>query len=112
MFYLLTLETLFPRGGNIVAKGTIDEIKKDRKCVIFPEGRITVTGSLMKVYEGPGLIADKEFSPLSPFTTWTLDFGLKDQLNKFLKLEELNTIELHFNGHAFGRRALRSTRPK
>jgi hypothetical protein len=60
----------------------------------------------------PGLIADKEFSPLSPFTTWTLDFGLKDKLNKFLKLEELNTIELHFNGHAFGRRALRSTRPK
>ena len=59
----------------------------------------------------PGVIADKEFSPLSPFTTWTLDFGLKNNLNKFLNLAEIKTIELHFDGHAFGRRALRSTKP-
>ena len=26
----------------------------------------------------PGIIADREFSALSPFTTWTLDFGLKN----------------------------------
>jgi hypothetical protein len=60
----------------------------------------------------PGVIADKEFSALSPFTTWTLDFGLKNNLNKFINLANLQTIELHFNGHAFGRRALRSTKPK
>jgi hypothetical protein len=32
-------------------------------------------------------------------------------LNKFLNLADINTIELRFNGHAFGRRALRSKRP-
>lgn len=52
----------------------------------------------------PGTIADTEFSPLSPFTTWTLDFGLKDKLNAFVNLSELQTIELHFTGHAFGRK--------
>ena len=33
---------------------------------IFPEGRLTVTGGLMKVYEGPGLIADKANADLLP----------------------------------------------
>lgn len=47
-------------------KALISEIKKNRKCVIFPEGRITVTGSLMKIYEGPGMIADKSESMLLP----------------------------------------------
>lgn len=47
-------------------KSIINEIKKDQKCVIFPEGRITVTGSLMKIYEGPGLIADKSQAKILP----------------------------------------------
>ena len=47
-------------------KTLIDAVKKDQKAVIFPEGRITVTGSLMKIYEGPGLIADKAEAMLLP----------------------------------------------
>ncbi len=47
-------------------KSMIKFIKQDNKAVMFPEGRITTTGTLMKIYEGPGLIADKSDANLLP----------------------------------------------
>jgi acyl-[acyl-carrier-protein]-phospholipid O-acyltransferase/long-chain-fatty-acid--[acyl-carrier-protein] ligase len=44
----------------------VDELKKGRKVVIFPEGRLTVTGALMKVYEGPGAIAQMAKAKVLP----------------------------------------------
>jgi acyl-[acyl-carrier-protein]-phospholipid O-acyltransferase/long-chain-fatty-acid--[acyl-carrier-protein] ligase len=64
----LALVKAFPLNPTnpMATKAIIGEIKKDQKCVIFPEGRITVTGSLMKVYEGPGMIADKADAKILP----------------------------------------------
>lgn len=52
-----------PRSIKSLIKVVRDE---NRKCVIFPEGRVTVTGALMKIYEGPGLVADKAGAPVVP----------------------------------------------
>jgi len=47
-------------------KAMIKFIKQDKKVVIFPEGRITTTGVLMKIYAGPGLVADKGAAMVLP----------------------------------------------
>ncbi len=50
----------------LALKALIASVASGRPLVIFPEGRLTMTGALMKVYEGPGLIADKTKAPLIP----------------------------------------------
>ena len=44
----------------------INAVKGGETLIIFPEGRLTVTGSLMKVYDGAGLIADKTDAMVLP----------------------------------------------
>ena len=50
----------------LATRQLINEVKGGETLVIFPEGRITRTGSLMKVYDGPGLIADRCGVPVVP----------------------------------------------
>src|SRR5690606_34425887 len=47
-------------------KSMIRFLRGQRKAVIFPEGRLTVTGIPMKVYEGPGLVADRADATVLP----------------------------------------------
>lgn len=44
----------------------INAVRAGETLIIFPEGRLTVTGSLMKVYDGAGLIADKSNASVVP----------------------------------------------
>jgi acyl-[acyl-carrier-protein]-phospholipid O-acyltransferase/long-chain-fatty-acid--[acyl-carrier-protein] ligase len=44
----------------------IEAVRAGNALIIFPEGRITVTGSLMKVYDGAAMIADKSDAEIVP----------------------------------------------
>jgi acyl-[acyl-carrier-protein]-phospholipid O-acyltransferase/long-chain-fatty-acid--[acyl-carrier-protein] ligase len=47
-------------------RGMIRAVEGGATCIIFPEGRITTTGSLMKVYEGPAIITERAKATLIP----------------------------------------------
>lgn len=66
--YVQKLIKLIPLSSTVfyTLKTMIQLVKKGGKLVIFPEGRITVTGKLMKIYPGAAIVANKADAHILP----------------------------------------------
>jgi acyl-[acyl-carrier-protein]-phospholipid O-acyltransferase/long-chain-fatty-acid--[acyl-carrier-protein] ligase len=53
-------------GNPMTMKKVLRVLESGRPVVIFPEGRLTTTGSMMKVYEGPAFAASKTGAHILP----------------------------------------------
>jgi acyl-[acyl-carrier-protein]-phospholipid O-acyltransferase / long-chain-fatty-acid--[acyl-carrier-protein] ligase len=47
-------------------KRLIQDLRKSAKVVIFPEGRISTSGGIMKIYDGAGMIVEKTGATILP----------------------------------------------
>jgi acyl-[acyl-carrier-protein]-phospholipid O-acyltransferase/long-chain-fatty-acid--[acyl-carrier-protein] ligase len=80
----------------MATRALIEAVRRGEKLVIFPEGRITVTGSLMKVYEGPGLIADKAQAALLPVRIDGAQFTPFSRLRGKVRIRWFPKIRIQF----------------
>ena len=70
----------------MAVKGLVKMLRSGRKVVIFPEGRITSNGALMKIYEGPGKIAELGNAKLLPVRIDGAQYTAFGRLKELVKL--------------------------
>lgn len=75
-------------------KSLIRYMQDDHSVVFFPEGRITVTGALMKIYHGPGLVADKVDADVLPVRIAGAQYSPFSRLRKRIRVRWFPRITL------------------
>jgi acyl-[acyl-carrier-protein]-phospholipid O-acyltransferase/long-chain-fatty-acid--[acyl-carrier-protein] ligase len=80
-------------------KNLIHHLQTDTKTVIFPEGRITVTGGLMKIYDGTGMVADKSEAAILPVRINGGQYTHFSRLHKVVRLRLFPKITITILPH-------------
>jgi len=78
----------------LATKTLIRAAEQGRPIVIFPEGRLTVTGALMKIYEGPGMIADKARAMIVPVRLDGLQYTIFSRLRGKVRLRRFPRVRI------------------
>jgi len=97
----LGLSHVFPMNPThpLSLKALIHHLQNDTKTVIFPEGRITVTGSLMKIYDGTGMVADKSGAAILPVRIHGAEYTHFSKLRNIVRLRWFPKITIQILPH-------------
>ncbi|HWR39998.1 MAG TPA: AMP-binding protein [Patescibacteria group bacterium] len=76
-------------------KQIISLVNHGETVVLFPEGRITTTGGLMKVYSGIGLVARKTGAPIYPLILLGPELSRFSRIRDKVRWRWLPTISIH-----------------
>ncbi len=77
-------------------KRLMTDVKNDAKIVIFPEGRITTTGGIMKIYDGTGRIIEKTGATLLPVYIDGAEYSKFGRMGRKLRTSFFPKITINF----------------
>ncbi|MBR1825514.1 MAG: acyl-[Alphaproteobacteria bacterium] len=78
----------------LAIRSLIEVINQGRTVMIFPEGRITVTGSLMKIFEGTGVVAEKSGANILPVRIDGPQYSKLSYIQKLVKAKMFPKVQL------------------
>ncbi len=81
-------------GNPLSVRSLIGELNRGKTIMMFPEGRISVTGNLMKVYDGAGLIAEAAHAQILPLRIDGANLSKFSYLNGMIKTRWFPKIRL------------------
>jgi acyl-[acyl-carrier-protein]-phospholipid O-acyltransferase / long-chain-fatty-acid--[acyl-carrier-protein] ligase len=95
-WFLKYVLDVFPVDPNspMAIRAMVQAVREGRRLAIFPEGRITLTGGLMKIYDGPGMIADRADASVVPVRIDGLQFHKTSRMQGKLRLRWFPALSL------------------
>jgi acyl-[acyl-carrier-protein]-phospholipid O-acyltransferase / long-chain-fatty-acid--[acyl-carrier-protein] ligase len=96
-WFLKYVLDVFPVDPNnpMAIRSMVKAVREGRRLAIFPEGRITLTGALMKIYDGPGMIADRAEARIIPVRIDGLQFHKVSRMQGRLPLRWFPALNLN-----------------
>jgi acyl-[acyl-carrier-protein]-phospholipid O-acyltransferase/long-chain-fatty-acid--[acyl-carrier-protein] ligase len=95
-WFLKYVLDVFPIDPNspMAIRAMVRAVREGRRLAIFPEGRISLTGALMKIYDGPGMIADRADAAIVPVRIDGLQFHKTSRMQGKLRLRWFPALSL------------------
>ncbi len=88
---VINFDHLNPEAINNV----VDTVKNGNLCLIFAENQVTSTGTLMKIYDAPGIVADRADAPIIPVWIQGAKYGYCSQLRGKIPVRPMPKTDIY-----------------